>query len=223
MKTQHPFLKKVTTIFLSGLLAVLPVIILFAALSWVYSMITIFLRPITEVFTSTFGISWEGIKTGHLIADIITIVIIIFVVFIIGWFVKTRLGKNIHNRLLRFFNKIPGYNVVHETINQFVGDNKKSPFSKVVLVQLFSNSTLVTGFVTDMNIPGDKKDSQIQRISVFIPSVPNPTGGFVYHLEPQYVHFIDVSIEDALKSIVSFGGGSDKLIESYRNLEQKEK
>lgn len=216
MKPKHPALKKITTSFLSGLLVVLPVIIVIAAFSWIYSIISAFLRPITGMFAKTFGISWEGIRAGELLANIVTFLIIIILVFLIGSFVKTRFGKKIHNLLLRFFNKIPGYNVIHETVNQFVGDEKNSPFSQVVLVQLFSNSTLVTGFVTDMNTPPDSNSSDIQRISVFIPSVPNPTGGFVYHLEPRHVHFIDVPIEDALKSIVSFGGGSNKLIEAYR-------
>ena len=75
----------------------------------------------------------------------------------------------------------------------------------MALIQIFQNETLVTGFVTDKHA-GD-------MVSVFVPTGPNPTSGFIYHLPKKYVHPVDVPVEDAMRSVISCGAGSSMLIE----------
>ena len=67
--------------------------------------------------------------------------------------------------------------MVKETVNQLF-NRKSSPFSSVALIQIFQNETLVTGFVTDEHQNGTS--------SVFVPTGPNPTSGFIYHLPNEY-------------------------------------
>jgi uncharacterized membrane protein len=93
--------------------------------------------------------------------------------------------------------------MVKETVNQFLG-KKESPFSSVALVQIFENDTKVTGFITDRHDNG--------TITVFVPTGPNPTSGFIYHLDAEYVHPVDVSVEDAMRSVISCGAGSGALV-----------
>ena len=88
---------------------------------------------------------------------------------------------------------------------QFIG-RKQSPFSKVALVQLFENQTKATAFVTDEHPDGS--------FTVFVPTGPNPTSGQIFHLQGQYVHPVDVRVDDAMRSIISCGAGSTKLIEA---------
>ena len=96
--------------------------------------------------------------------------------------------------------------MIKETVSQFIG-NKKSPFSSVALAQIFGNETLVTVFVTDEHPDGS--------FTVFMPTGPNPTSGNIYHLKGDFVHPVDVPVEAAMKSIISCGAGSEKLVGSY--------
>ena len=79
---------------------------------------------------------------------------------------------------------------------------KKFPFSSVVLVQMYDNETLMTGFITDEYPDG--------RCSVFVPTGPNPTTGFIFHLKSEYVHPGNVSVEEANRSMISCGAGMGK-------------
>jgi hypothetical protein len=80
----------------------------------------------------------------EIIANIAVISIIMFLGFILGTIVKTRIGKFLYTSTEKtLLIKIPGYSLVKETIIHFLGD-KKSPFSSVALVNIFGNETMVT-------------------------------------------------------------------------------
>jgi uncharacterized membrane protein len=128
--------------------------------------------------------------------------------FFLGLFVRTRLGQIIYSGFENsVLSRAPGYRMIKETVNHFIG-RKESPFSSVAMVQLFENETLVTAFITDRHEDG--------RVTVFVPTGPNPTSGFIYHLDQRYVHPVDVSVEEAMRSVISCGAGSEKLIKGLR-------
>jgi len=138
----------------------------------------------------------------------ITIVIglIILACFVIGVVVRWRVGRFIHGQLEhRLLRVAPGYKLIKETVMQLLG-NRPSPFASVALVQLFGNDTLATAFGTERHDNG--------MYSVFVPTGPNPTSGNIYHLKPEYVHHLDHPVEDVMRSIISCGAGSDKLIKA---------
>ena len=56
--------------------------------------------------------------------------------------------------------------------------------------------------------------------TVFVPTGPNPTSGFIYHLPNEYIHKVDVKVEDAMRSVISCGTGSSALIQKM-NLAKK--
>ena len=101
----------------------------------------------------------------------------------------------------------PGYSLFKETLKQLVGQEKK-PFSSVVLARIFGSDTLMTGFVTDEHPDG--------RVTAFFPSALNPTTGLLCHLKKEDVRIIDVSVETAMRSIISCGVGSSKLFEKMK-------
>ena len=103
---------------------------------------------------------------------------------------------------------MPGYKLFKTTIKQFLGQ-KETPFSRVALVRPFGNDTMMTGFVTDEHPGGG--------FSVFVPSGLNPTIGLILHLKKESVHLVDVSVEDTMRSIISCGAGSFKLMEKLRD------
>ena len=54
---------------------------------------------------------------------------------------------------------------------------------------------------------------RLLKQSVFVPSGPAPTAGFVYHLKGEFVHIIDYPVDQALRTIISMGAGSKDLVE----------
>ncbi|MEE9145147.1 MAG: DUF502 domain-containing protein [Candidatus Binatia bacterium] len=196
MKRIRDFLK---TSLLGGLVVILPVAILIFVFKWIFGLVTNMVQPLTNLVMARS-------QMQEILADILVIAVILSLCFVIGVFVRTRLGKWIFKTLENKILKIaPGYSLIKETVMQFLG-GKKSPFSSVALVQIFANETLASAFVTDTHEDGS--------YTVFVPTGPNPTSGNIYHLAARFVHPVDVPVEDAMRSIISCGAGSTKLIKA---------
>ncbi len=188
------------TTMIGGLVVILPLAILFLLFRFLFRLVDSFLEPLA----SFIGLN---IELNPTLIEILTFLATIVLLFLIGLFVQTRIGNNLFKWFEnKWLSKIPFYSTIRETVQQFTG-NKKAPFKQVVLVDAFGNGTRMTGFVVDKHDDGG--------YTIFVPTAPNPTNGFVFHVEPDQVKFCDVSTEDAMRSIVGMGVGSNNI---YKDL-----
>ena len=188
------------TSLLGGLVVLLPVGILVFLFAWVFGLVRDMLQPLTEMVT-------DQTELHDLLAMLVVLCILVALCFVVGLILRTQIGRFIHGKLEDRILKIaPGYNLIKETVLQFLG-NRPSPFSSVALVRIFGNDTLVTAFVTETHDNG--------WFSVFVPTGPNPTSGNIYHLKPEYVHKVDLPIEDVMRSIISCGAGSASVVKAF--------
>jgi len=190
------------TTILGGVIVILPAIILILAFKWLFGVVGGAIAPLTNLVVTTLPTPEEY---NPLIATVIVIWVIVIACFFFGLFVRTKLGQMIYSAFeSSLLSKAPGYKMIKETVNQLLG-KKASPFSSVALVNIYGNDTLMTAFITDRHANG--------MITVFVPTGPNPTSGFIYHVKKEFVHPVAVSVEDTMRSVISCGAGSDKLIE----------
>ncbi len=179
-----------------GLLVILPVAIFLFILNWIFGLIRKSISPLTIIVMQQSPI--QGF-----VADLLVLVVLVFICFSVGVIVRTKAGKWMHSIMeSKVFLRAPGYMLIKETIFQFLGKSRP-PFSSVALVQLFDNEVLATGFITDEHEDG--------TCTVFIPTGPNPTSGLIYHLPQRLVHPVKVSIEEAMRSVISCGAGSSTI------------
>jgi uncharacterized membrane protein len=189
----------IKTSIIGGVVVILPMFIFIMVFKWLFGWVTDVIQPLTNLLVTQSHLS-------EIIADAIVIAVILISCFIIGIVVKTEIGKFIHVNLESRILKIaPGYGTIKEIVMQLIG--KKFPFSSVVLVRIFDNDTLVTAFVTDSHSDGS--------YTVFVPTAPNPTSGFIYHVKKEYVHHVDISVEEAMRSVITCGAGSNKILKAY--------
>ncbi|MCK5114321.1 MAG: DUF502 domain-containing protein [Phycisphaerae bacterium] len=190
----------VLTTILGGVVVILPAAILLFVFKWIFGMVISGVRPAAETLV-------DQSDFGFALATIIVLGVIIGACFLLGLLIRTKVGKLMHQLIENaILSRFPGYSLLRETVGQLLG-GKKSPFSTVALAQIYGNDTLVTAFVTDEHENG--------MFTVFVPTGPNPTSGNIYHLEAQYVHVVDVSVESTMRSIISCGAGSTKLVEEF--------
>ena len=194
------------TTLLGGVIVILPITILIFAFRWLFGVVSGGIEPLTDLVVRTIPLLSN--RYDEIIATLIVILVILGGCFLVGLFIRTRLGQMLYSSLEGgLLSRAPGYKMVKETVNQFFG-RKQSPFSSVALVQIFQNETMVTAFVTDRHGNG--------TVSVFVPTGPNPTSGFIYHIPEKYVHPVDVPIEDAMRSVISCGAGSEMLVKKLQ-------
>lgn len=198
MEKFKSFLK---TSIIGGVVVILPMFIFIMVFKWLFGWVTDIIQPLTNLIVTKSHMS-------EIIADAIVIAVILISCFIIGIIVKTKIGKFIHENLERKILKTaPGYSTIKEIVMQLIG--KKFPFSSVALVRVFENDTLMTAFITDTH----EEDGSC---TVFIPTAPNPTSGFIYHVKDEYIQHVNISVEEAMRSIITCGAGSNKILKKRK-------
>ncbi len=199
-RKRKEFKDYINTTLIGGFLVILPLAILLIVLNWIFKLILQFISPITNLMT--FGGSID-----NFVANILAIAIVLMICFGMGFLMKTAMGSYLwHQFDEKLLQKIPLYKGISETVKQF-SNREKMPFSRVVLVDVFGNDTRMTGFITD--------EHDNDRVTIFVPTGPNPTNGFIFHVKKHQIQEIDVSVEEAMKSIIGVGTGSKKLMENY--------
>lgn len=195
-----------TTSLVGGVAIILPVALILIIFSWLFGLVARIIQPLTNLLVAKSDLQ-------EVVAAILVVTVIVGLCFTVGAVVRTRVGKFVHesleNHLIRL---IPGYSMIKDIVMQFFGA-RKSPFSSVALIRVFGNDTLMTAFITDSHADGSH--------TVFVPTGPNPTSGNIYHLPAGCVHRIKVPVEVAMRSIISCGAGSQKLIEAYIKLSEE--
>jgi uncharacterized membrane protein len=189
------------TTLLGGLVVVLPVAILYFVGRWIVKVIASTLQPLTPLLGPDYN-------QYSLLAHLIVLTFLLLICFLIGLAVRTQFGGLLYGIIERRVLKIaPGYSLVKETIVQLLG-KERPPFSTAVLARPFGNETLVSAFITDSHSDGSH--------TVFVPTGPNPTSGFIFHLPHSAVFPIRMPMERVMRSIISAGAGSRDLLDMFR-------
>ena len=184
------------TTLLGGLVVVMPAVILTMVFLWLFNLIMDLVQPLADLVSL-------GTNITGILASIIAISLILSGCFLVGLFVKTRIGKFLHEFVEReVFTRIPGYRVLREIIQHFVGESDL-PFSSVVLINPFGTGSWMTGFVTD--------NSGRDYVTVFVPTGPNPTSGNIYHVNRSEVVNVEASVEDGMQTVIGCGVGSSRF------------
>jgi uncharacterized membrane protein len=177
--------------FLTGLTTLLPISITVFIL---YSTFRFIDNLFAWLIERIFGFSIIGL--GFLLT--------ISTITLVGLFAKNYLAVQILAYIEKITLKIPIIQVIYSGIkelsNLFTTKGVKN-FSEVVTVQFPNEHCTSIGFVTKdgININDENK------VSVFIPTTPNPGNGFLIFVEKDQLTYLDIKIEDAIKSIVSMG------------------
>jgi len=132
----------------------------------------------------------------------------VVVVFVTGALASNILGQ----RLVLFWEKvlgrIPVVKTIYSSVKQ-VSDTLFAPggqaFSKALLVQYPRKDSWTIAFLT--GTPGREvaKHLQGEYVSVYVPTTPNPTSGFFLMMRGADVIELDMSVDEALKYVISMG------------------
>ena len=192
----------VRTSVLGGVVVVLPVGILVLIVTWLFGLVTRMVRPVTLFLQTKFpDVDFFQLE---LLADAVVVVALLAVCFVVGISVRTRFGRFVHESLENWILRVaPGYGLIKETVLQFLGHGA-SPFSQVALVSVYANGARATAFITDEHDDGS--------YTVFIPTGPNPTSGGILHVAAEHVELLDITVDEALRSIIACGSGSKQIL-----------
>ena len=120
----------------------------------------------------------------------------------------------IGNRFLSYgetiLKKIPFvkgiYSSVKDMTDSFSSEKKRS-FKEVVLAEFPFRGRYAIGFITSRTL----KHPDEQYCTVFLPTTPNPTSGYLVVVPERELVFLDITVDNALKYIISLGTAGVEL------------
>ena len=140
----------------------------------------------------------------------------------VGLFGTNFIGKKIVIMGENFLHKIPVVRVIYTSIKKVVDTlslTETASFQKMVLIT-YPREPLKTLAIVCCDTPNGIEDAAGEEmLNVFVPTSPNPTTGFLFMIPEKDIIPMEMSVEEGLKMIISFGMTSPKTIETSSNLE----
>ncbi len=175
---------------LKGLLELVPLLVTVIAIVWLVGF--------TEGMRD-----WPFINDTFLDRPGIGLVILGIVFYLVGLLALFGAGQFILNGVHKLMNFIPVVRTLYGVTEQAMASvGSSANFSRVVFIEWPRDGMVAMGFVTGRaRAPGKEED----LVSVYVPTVPNPTSGnMAFVLEDDVVE-TDMTVEDAMKLIFSGG------------------
>jgi uncharacterized membrane protein len=143
-----------------------------------------------------------------LIFNILATLIVFALITALGYISRYVLGRYFGNLTERFIQRVPGVGNVYNTVKQIVStfsSQHRQLFSKVVLVEFPRPGVYAIGFLTNRTQGEVQAKAGLELWTVFIPTSPNPTSGFLLLLPRTQITELEMSVGDGMKMIISGG------------------
>ncbi len=163
------------------------------------------LLPLGGVVFAIVGL--EGVLTGSWRDKVswyfpgLGLLLALVVVYLIGLFVTTFVGRWLWRRVDRLLERTPLLGTLYQSLKEVLGyDSTRERFFRGV-VAVPADEGYEIGFVTGEGAGPNGAPHTL----VFVPSVPNPTNGRLLLIDPARLVVLDVRTHDALRALVSMG------------------
>ena len=203
--------KKISTRIVTGFFLIIPISVTLWIAIFLYNVLTDWsgfindLDAVAELHDHIWGF--------ETLVRFFSLLLILLVLFTIGAIGKYAAGRRTIHIFEKIIMKIPMLKVVYSTSQQLV-DAVRNPgsgmFRQVVMFEYPRKGIYVIGFLTNENQKHCEltKKTNEQLISVFLPTTPNPTSGFLLFIPVDDCIYLEMSVTDAMRLIISGGAVS---------------
>lgn len=191
------FIDSIFSLFLTGLFTLLPITLTVAVFSITFRVLVGWLEPLKR-----FGLPFIGIIPYS------EVILALAIIFIAGALYNMFLLRPIIHAIEKLFEKIPLIRPVYSGIKKLVhafSFQDKVSFTKVVRVEFPKAGIYSIGFLANQVDEKIAPDMVKKYFSIFIPTTPNPTSGFLIIVPEDEFIIIDISRQDAMAMIISGG------------------
>lgn len=186
--------------FITGLLIWIPLVITIWVLKLVVDVLdhSLLLLPVSWQTENWLGVHIPGLGA------ILTIVI----VFLTGLLATNFFGAQLVELWHEILHRIPVVNSIYSSVKQIsdtLFSSSGQAFRKALLVQWPQEGMWTIAFLTGTPGGGVATHLPPDCVAVYVPTTPNPTGGYFVIIARKNVVELDMSVDQALKYIISMG------------------
>ena len=168
----------------------------------------VFLTFIDGYVTKIIPREWyEGFYGETAIPGLGLIIAVLFFV-IVGWFATNILGRWIIRIYEYVLDRVPVIRTVYGAVKQIfetITASQSSAFREAVMLEYPRKGVWSIGFVTGRTEGEVQDNTQEETINVFVPTTPNPTSGYLLFVPKKELKYLDMTVEEAVKLVVSAG------------------
>jgi uncharacterized membrane protein len=169
------------------------------------------LRFIIDLLDGTLALIPKAYQPEQLIGHYIPgigVILSLILLLVTGVIATNYLGQRLVGWGESILSKIPLVRSIYKTVKQVINavlSTNSEAFRKVVLIEYPRKGLWSIAFQTGAANAVINAKIKDEMISIFIPTTPNPTSGFLMMIPKQEVIELDMSIDEALKFIISLG------------------
>ena len=204
-------LARLRTSFLTGIVVIAPVALtlwlIWSVIGWFDGFVLPFVpdayRP-EQILNTIFGYDLN--------LNIRGVGVVVFLVFatLVGWLAKGLIGRSFIRYAENLVNRMPVVRSFYSGIKQIaetVFAQQERSFEKACMIEYPRKGIWAIGFIstTAKGEIAERNSSKGPMVSVFVPTTPNPTSGFLLFFPKADVVELEMSIEDAAKLVISAG------------------
>ncbi len=195
---------RIRNYFLTGVVVILPLAITVAIIAFLVTKINSYiLNPLVGYLTP-----YLAPKYSIYIAKVLIFILVIFLISLIGWATNIIFLRRLFGFGEKIFVKVPMigkiYSVTKEIGSAFLGQ-KKAFFKDVVLIEYPRRGLWSIAFLTGEGKNTIRSATGRELMSAFVATTPNPTSGYYLLVPKEDIKFLDMTVEEGLKLVVSSG------------------
>ena len=203
--------------FLTGVVVIAPVgltvWLIWTVIGWIDGFVLPFVPDVyqpEQIINRLLG-NTDPLADNWITVNIRGLGVIVFLIFtiLVGWIAKGLVGRSFIRWGENLVSRMPVVRSIYNGLKQIaetVFAQSESSFDKACLIQYPRKGIWAVGFIstTTKGEVLNRADSG-PMISVFLPTTPNPTSGFLLFFPAEDVIELDMSVEDAAKLVISAG------------------
>ncbi|OPZ14574.1 MAG: hypothetical protein BWZ10_01887 [candidate division BRC1 bacterium ADurb.BinA364] len=190
---------------LTGVLTIVPLAIAALPVYLLYPKLNLLAEFVSQKYLKAGRLDEETTLILKFGSMALALILVVSALYIVGLLSSTFFVRSFLNLLRRIIEYVPIVNFCHRTTKQVVDlieQQSSKPFNKVVIIEYPRRGVFALGFVTgEHRYPGRFGE----LVHVFLPTTPNPTSGFLLLLSPGDVTETGLTVDDAVRFIISGG------------------
>jgi len=198
------FRKKIQGYFIAGLLVLTPL----ALTVYVVWQLFFWIDGLLNHYVSSVIFRWLHLTTQRNSIPGLGLLALILLILVVGFVARNYFGNKLISFGEQLLQRIPVVRHIYTTFQQisqaFLADQSEV-FKKAALFEYPRKGIYSIGFITQ-DTRGLVQDAIKKDVySIFLPTTPNPTSGFLLFIPKKDVTLLNISVEEALKLVISGG------------------
>jgi uncharacterized membrane protein len=195
-----PFRRRLRAYFLTGIVVAAPLAITAWITLWFINFIGRRMAPLIKPFIP---------ESFDFVVPVAGVLLMICALTLLGALATNLAGRSIVHYGERLLARVPVVRTIYKALKNIIETlihQGRGTFTKAGLIQ-YPRAGLWSVVFIATNVKGEisERTQSEEMVSVFLPTIPNPTTGFLIFVPRKEIMVLDMSVEDAAKLILSVG------------------